>query len=790
MKKILLFVLALIWGLGTSLWASNEIEMCGVTISDAVITRGIVDSLNAIDGVTASGTITYDPTTYTLTLDNASVVSTIDDNLLEFLYHADSKNITIYLKGSNLLKVDRTTGYKHALYMPIGRSNVTVTITGPGSLDLENSSEGGGIRWSTCWLHILNTTVTTTNIGDSSTPYGNVKITNSNVRSGWIGCLGQLVLEEYKFVSPANAEYTDNYIGQGSKGIKPAWTEIVIQRALTLGKEFEVDGVKYKVSDITEGREEAYVIPQAYTASSLVIPDSVQYYDWKLCVDITNNAFWYNENITSVDIACRSVGDCAFLGCTNLTSVTLREGVESLNMRCFEGIGATSIHMPASLSSMGNSGYSVFGKNKLEQITIAEGNENFVIGEDGAMYTKDMTKLVAYPYNYPKKFAKIPETVTSIYKWMFKHCSNIADTLVIPENLTGSDVFSASSVKCVILNNNYISDMFQSTASIEEIIIGKNVTNIKILMFYRCSGIRKITVLGNSMPVWGTKAFGDDDPESYAPYKQAKVYVHCGLGDTFKADADKWANFKNIVDTLLYDVKAEAGENGTAAIAETTDCNRVRMVATPAEHYELDQWSNGLKTAEITLDVTSDTAVTASFKQKQYTITFWTDDTKTTKITSTKATYNTSVADVAEYAQSQLTTPECARFIKWSNDNIAAVQGSEDLWPVWENPTTYTVVFKNRDTDAAVATRTEVECGMFANPPAAESGYKWQWESEDYKNVKDDLVIYGKLVANATGMESVHGHGPAVSIQKVLIDGQLYLMYEGRMYDVRGTRVK
>ena len=26
--------------------------------------------------------------------------------------------------------------------------------------------------------------------------------------------------------------------------------------------------------------------------------------------------------------------------------------------------------------------------------------------------------------------------------------------------------------------------------------------------------------------------------------------------------------------------------------------------------------------------------------------------------------------------------------------------------------------------------------------------------------------------------------------QKVLIDGQLYLMYEGKMYDVRGTQVK
>ncbi len=50
--------------------------------------------------------------------------------------------------------------------------------------------------------------------------------------------------------------------------------------------------------------------------------------------------------------------------------------------------------------------------------------------------------------------------------------------------------------------------------------------------------------------------------------------------------------------------------------------------------------------------------------------------------------------------------------------------------------------------------------------------------------------VYNSLLG-ATGMEEVvSDQQPAVSVQKVLIDGQLYLMYDGKMYDVRGQLVK
>ena len=68
---------------------------------------------------------------------------------------------------------------------------------------------------------------------------------------------------------------------------------------------------------------------------------------------------------------------------------------------------------------------------------------------------------------------------------------------------------------------------------------------------------------------------------------------------------------------------------------------------------------------------------------------------------------------------------------------------------------------------------------------------EWQnYDPEKGLTVTADVTVTAVFEEESQGLESVHGHGLAVSIQKVLIDGQLYLMYEGRMYDVRGQKVK
>ena len=66
---------------------------------------------------------------------------------------------------------------------------------------------------------------------------------------------------------------------------------------------------------------------------------------------------------------------------------------------------------------------------------------------------------------------------------------------------------------------------------------------------------------------------------------------------------------------------------------------------------------------------------------------------------------------------------------------------------------------------------------------------EWQnYDPEKGLTVTADVTVTAVFEEESQGLESIQPS--AVSIQKVLIDGQLYLMHEGQMYDVRGTEVK
>ena len=397
--------------------------------------------------------------------------------------------------------------------------------------------------------------------------------------------------------------------------------------AAAVGDVFTVDGVQYKVTSIASGAEKVSVPVQDYTGSSLVIPAKVTYDAVEYTVYmVEQNAFKNNKTITSLDVAASVINSWAFEACSNLADVTLREGVRTLYRDAFEGFAATSITLPESLVEIDEYGYYCpFPDNQLESIVVAAGNPHFVVGEDGALYNTERTRIYAFPHNFSKKFKEIPSTVEIIYDDVFSDCTNISDTIIIPATLQRAHSFRrCSSIKCVILESNSmnVSNCFTYCSNLEEIIIGKNVTPLGQLLFYGSCNVRKITVLSETMPNWqyGTSTswpvFGN---YSYcggviSPFTDAKVYVHCGQSATYAADADKWANFTNFVDTLLYDVNVEA-DNADVVITKLSDCNKVNIAVTPKSGYAFVNWDNGVTTASFDCTVTSDTTITAVIKR-------------------------------------------------------------------------------------------------------------------------------------------------------------------------------
>lgn len=205
-KHLLLFILMLTLTAG----AANEIKLCGVTISDELAAEGnLVPMLDALDNVTATGTVTYNSATQTLVLDHAELTYTpsAEDNILTFATWAT--DFTIVLKGANKL-TNAYPDYANAILIPTG-SNIHATITGEGSLEV-TSLNWYAVALQSGTLTIDHTTVKFNgSVAYNSGPGGGLYIKGSHVTATSIFYLTAIELTDCSIVQPAGAKINSNY---------------------------------------------------------------------------------------------------------------------------------------------------------------------------------------------------------------------------------------------------------------------------------------------------------------------------------------------------------------------------------------------------------------------------------------------------------------------------------------------------------------------------------------------------------------------------------------------------
>lgn len=99
MKKILLSI-----ALCASVMAANaSFQLCGISlVGEDANSSSILDQLNAIDGVEATGTISYTAATGVLTLENVTITDAASSDRLLIVY--PGSHSTIRLIGTNVIK--------------------------------------------------------------------------------------------------------------------------------------------------------------------------------------------------------------------------------------------------------------------------------------------------------------------------------------------------------------------------------------------------------------------------------------------------------------------------------------------------------------------------------------------------------------------------------------------------------------------------------------------------------------------------------------------------------------
>ncbi|MBR5846332.1 MAG: leucine-rich repeat domain-containing protein [Bacteroidaceae bacterium] len=254
----------------------------------------------------------------------------------------------------------------------------------------------------------------------------------------------------------------------------------------------EINGIWYnlvskaKQAEVTFKGDSYYEYDDEYSGS-IIIPATVTY--------------------EGVNYSVTSIGECAFMYCYSLTSITLPESVTSIGEGAFSRCTSlTSITLPESVTSIGDGAFEHC--ESLTSITLPEGLTS--IGKQAFCSCSSLTSI------------NIPEGVTMLEKGVFQSCSNLT-SVILPEGVTTIE---------------YVA--FVYCYSLTSITLPASVTSIGFQAFAFCFSLTSITSHAATPPTI------EDSFSFEGVDKSIPVYVPAGSIEAYKA-ATGWSDFTNYV---------------------------------------------------------------------------------------------------------------------------------------------------------------------------------------------------------------------------------------------------
>lgn len=259
-------------------------------------------------------------------------------------------------------------------------------------------------------------------------------------------------------------------------------------------------------------------------SGDVVIPETLGGYP---VVAIGNNAFESCTNITSVTVhdGIQKIGNYAFRNCTKMTAVSLPDGLESIGTYAFyKCTSLTKADIPKNIETLPADTF--YGCTKLSEVDL-------------------------------------PNSITSIGSYAFSGCSALKN-IALPENLTSIGSYA-----------------FEGCYGLKSITLPNNVTSLGSYAFYGCTALTGIAI-PNSVISIGTNALHyGSSPSSSNRLSNLTIYGYTGsyaetyakqesipffsLGDVaepvFTADLEDITCFTG--DSVTLTVLADAASAGT-----------------------------------------------------------------------------------------------------------------------------------------------------------------------------------------------------------------------------------
>ncbi len=277
----------------------------------------------------------------------------------------------------------------------------------------------------------------------------------------------------------------------------------------------EVNGIYYnldttnKTAEVTY-RGEDYDSYDGEYSGSVNIPASITY--------------------NGVSYKVLSIGEYAFYGCVNMTSIKIAEGIQGIGEQAFYGCGSlTSIEFPNTVTTIGNSVFANYlninGNNYpkviLRHITLGSGLTKVGTDAFGCAISSSLDEGAEVHYkgtadswakiNFANKYANPLHDATDLY--------------INGELLTEANITSATSISAYA---------FINCTSLTSVKMGSSVQKIGIEAFKGCNNLKKVTCYATTVPTVYSTSFSNYNAYLYVPCASKEDYDLHNIFGSFK----------------------------------------------------------------------------------------------------------------------------------------------------------------------------------------------------------------------------------------------------------------